>query len=106
MAADASSVSEWLLAYKQGDEQAARKLWERYFQKLIDLARRKLRTLPRRDADEDDIVSAVFENLFLGMQKGIFPRLENRDHLWQILVVLVDRRATDYFRRVKARRKR
>ncbi len=40
---DAGSVSQWLLGLKGGDSVAAQKLWERYYHRLVSLARAKLR---------------------------------------------------------------
>ena len=34
---------------------AAQRLWERYFDDLVRLARPKLGAIPRREADEEDI---------------------------------------------------
>ena len=46
------SVTEWLQNLKQGDSIAAQKLWQRYIERLVRLARKHLRTMPRRMADE------------------------------------------------------
>jgi hypothetical protein len=35
------------------DSEAARQLWDRYFQRLVGLARSKLESAPRRAADEE-----------------------------------------------------
>jgi DNA-directed RNA polymerase specialized sigma24 family protein len=46
------SVTHWLGALKAGDAAAAQHLWERYFDRLVRLARAKLRAMPRSAADE------------------------------------------------------
>ena len=38
------SVTQWLRMLQAGDQAAARPLWERYFRRLVGLARRKLRS--------------------------------------------------------------
>jgi len=42
------SVTHWIGRLKAGDPSAAQKLWEAYFQRLVRLARGRLRTAPRR----------------------------------------------------------
>ena len=98
------SVTNWIGQLKAGDQQAAQKLWERYVQRLLERARHKLGHAPRRAADEDDVVQSAFANLFLGVREGRFSKLDDRQDLWQILVLLTDRRVTDQLRRAGRRR--
>ncbi len=69
-----SSVTEWIAGLKAGEAEAADRLWNRYFQRLVRLARRKLGSAPRRVADEEDIAAIVFRNLWQGAESGRFPR--------------------------------
>jgi hypothetical protein len=55
-----NSVSCWLEGLKEGDSDAAGALWERYCERLVRLARRKLRQSSRRVADEEDIALSAF----------------------------------------------
>ncbi len=87
------TVTHWIRNVKSRDEEALRKIWERYFDKVTRVARHRLGPSRGGDADEEDIALDVFESFYVGMAKGQFPRLENRDDLWQILVVLTARRA-------------
>lgn len=87
------SVTRWLGQLKAGDPQAAQQLWERYFQRLVGLARKKLRGAKRQAADEEDVALSAFDTLCRGAVKGRFPRLEDRDNLWKILVLLTARKA-------------
>jgi hypothetical protein len=48
-------VSNWIDLLKGGDHAAAQPLWERYFQRLVGLARTKLPGSRRRAADEEDV---------------------------------------------------
>ena len=45
------SVSHWIGQLKAGNHAAAQELWEDYFQRLVRLARRKLRGRSRRAGD-------------------------------------------------------
>ena len=92
------SVTGWIDRLKAGDHAAAQPLWERYFARLVGLARQRLEGQPRRAADEEDVALSAFTRFCLGAERGQFPRLEDRDDLWQLLVVLTTRKAVDQFR--------
>lgn len=100
------TVTIWIQKLREGDEVAAQKLWERYFEQLIRLARRKLLTHRRRVADEEDAVAAAFNSVYQGIEQGKFPRLNDRNDLWQLLIVVAERKLIDVVYRPEARQKR
>ena len=53
--ASGGSVTRWLQQLQVGDPTAAQALWERYFPRLVGLARKKLQDSPRRLADEREL---------------------------------------------------
>jgi DNA-directed RNA polymerase specialized sigma24 family protein len=81
---------------KAGDQAAAQVLWERYFDHLVRLARRRLAISRGRgpDADEEDAALSAFDSFCAGLAGGRFPRLEDRDDLWGLLVVITARKAS------------
>src|SRR5262245_12767119 len=87
------SVSRWVTALKGGDAAAAQPLWERYYRRLVALARQKLQSARRRVADEEDVVQNAFHSFFRGVARGRFPQLHDRDNLWRLLVVITARKA-------------
>src|SRR5262245_47716801 len=89
------SVTRWVTALKGGDSAAAQPLWERYYRQLVTLARRKLHSFQRRQADEEDVVQNAFHSFFKGVARGRFPQLHDRDNLWRLLVVITARKALD-----------
>jgi DNA-directed RNA polymerase specialized sigma24 family protein len=95
------SVTRWIGDLKQGDHEAAQPLWERYFQRLVRLARKKLPGAGRRgaDADEEDVALSVFDSLCRGAEQGRFPKLADRDDLWRLLVVITARKAINQAKR-------
>lgn len=93
------SVSYWIDELKQGNEQAAQELWERYYSRLIGLAKKKLGGVPRRVADEDDVVASAFQSFCTRAQEGKFPQLTDRDDLWSLLVVITARKAVNQIQR-------
>src|ERR1051325_667168 len=99
------SVSNWIGQVRQGEEQAAAQLWQRYFHRLVALARTNLRGVARRAADEEDVVLSAFDSFFRGAEQGRFPNLEDRDGLWRLLITLTTRKAA-HLRRDERRLKR
>jgi RNA polymerase sigma factor (sigma-70 family) len=89
------SVTRWVTALRDGDTAAAQPLWERYHRRLVALARDRLGANRRQAADEDDIVQNAFHSFFQGVARGRFPRLDDRDNLWRLLVVITARKAVD-----------
>lgn len=87
------SVTAWLNQLKAGQIRHASQLWQRYKEQLVRLARRKLGRSPRRVADEQDVASSAFDGFLQGVADGRFVQLDDRDDLWQVLVMLVERRA-------------
>jgi len=92
---EAASVTVWIQQLHEGNSLAAQKLWEGYFHRLVGLARGKLRTMPRRGADEEDVALSAFDSFFRGVEQGRFPQLDDRDDLWQILLMITERKAFD-----------
>jgi DNA-directed RNA polymerase specialized sigma24 family protein len=92
------SVTHWLGQLQAGDHAAAQRLWERYFHRLVGLARTKLRDAPRRVADEEDVALSAFDSFCRGAESGHFPQLRDRDDLWRLLFTLTARKAFDLVR--------
>src|SRR5438067_1862730 len=99
------SVTNWINQLKAGDSEAARRLWDGYFRRLVGLARGKLEGSPRRAADEEDVALSAFGSLCRGAEGGRFPHLLDRDSLWQLLVAITAHKALD-LRRREQRKKR
>ncbi|HKB40937.1 MAG TPA: ECF-type sigma factor [Gemmataceae bacterium] len=89
------SVTTWVEQLRAGNRAAAQQLWERYFSRLVSLARRKLRGLRRCAADEEDVALSAFDSFYRGAEQGRFPQLDDRDDLWALLVVITVRKAID-----------
>ncbi len=93
--ASEGSITHCIQLLKAGERVAAQQLWERYFQRLVGLARAQLRNAPRRAADEEDVALSAFESFYQRAERGQFPQLNDRDDLWQLLVVITVRKAID-----------
>jgi DNA-directed RNA polymerase specialized sigma24 family protein len=89
------SVSALIARLQAGDHEAAQPLWERYYPRLVQLARARLRGTPRRVADEEDVALSAFDSLCRGVEQGRFPDLKDRHGLWALLVLITARKAAD-----------
>ena len=89
------SVTNWLHAFQAGDQEAVRQLWKRYFNRMVGLARLKLGHSPRGAADEEDVAVSAFDSFCQGVEQGQFSRLQDRDDLWRMLVVITVRKAVN-----------
>jgi RNA polymerase sigma factor (sigma-70 family) len=80
---------------KDGEDEAAQRLYDRYSQQVAQLALANLGRTARRVAGEEDVVQEVFFCLLRGAAQGQFPQLHDRGDLWRLLLVLTERRAVD-----------
>jgi DNA-directed RNA polymerase specialized sigma24 family protein len=99
------SVSVWLDRLQAGDPAAAQPLWERYFERLVCLARDRLAGLPRREADEEDVALSAFHSVCRAAGQGRFPQLDDRHDLWQVLVMVAERKAVNAARRARRQKR-
>ena len=88
------TVTQWLADLAEGDDDAAQKIWNGYFGKLVSLARRKLGGVPSRDADEEDVALSAMNSFYRGMVQHKFDDVHNRNDLWKLLVTITARKAT------------
>ena len=87
------SVSCWITALQAGDQQAAQKLWEAYWPRLVGLARRKLSGTNYRTFDEEDVVQSAMRSFYQRAEQGKFPELNDRNELWSLLVTITARKS-------------
>ena len=88
-----NTVTLWIEQLRDGNEGPVDLLWQRYFQKLVRLADRRLPIHTKRAFDEEDVALSAFHSLCEGVRGGRFPELQGRDDLWSLLAVLTARKA-------------
>jgi DNA-directed RNA polymerase specialized sigma24 family protein len=91
-------VTLWLGQLLGGDPAAARPLWDRYFHRLVGLARARLRNAPCRVADEEDLALSAFDSFCRNAERGRFPDLADRESLWRLLAAFTIRKVARYHR--------
>ena len=102
---ETSSVTEWIDRLKDRDADAAGRIWARYVDRMVRLAKGKLGRTPRAAADEEDVVQSAFNSFVCAAQQGRFSRLHDRADLWQVLVTLTERKAINQRRRELAQKR-
>jgi DNA-directed RNA polymerase specialized sigma24 family protein len=92
------SVTRVLGQIQAGDRAAVEQLWQRYFHRLVKLARTRLPGVVRRVVDGEDVALSVIESFCRHAEAGRFPEVRDRDSLWRLLVVLTARKAAHQVR--------
>lgn len=86
------SVTEWIRRLKGGDEEAAARIWDRFFSRLCGLANHRMGVRAGAAVDEEDLALSAINALCHGARNDRFPRLENRGDLWSLLAMITIRK--------------
>jgi DNA-directed RNA polymerase specialized sigma24 family protein len=95
---DDASVSHWLDGLRAGDAADIGRLWDRYFTKLVALARARLPAPTRRDVDEEDVALSAFHSFCERAGRGEFPQVADRNDLWRLLSTITARKVVSTIR--------
>jgi len=87
---------------KKGDSGAVEKLWEQYFLQLVEFARKKW---IRHGDDAECVAASAFKSLYLGAERGRFPKLNDRNNLWWLLVRITSNKIADRIQHAKAQKR-
>lgn len=94
------SFDDLMARLRVGDNDAATQVFNRFANRLIELARRRLDPQIRQKLDPEDVLQSVFRSFFAHQAAGQVTGLESWDNLWAWLVVITMRkcgRQMDYF---------
>jgi RNA polymerase sigma-70 factor (ECF subfamily) len=83
--AETSQERDYLDLCRLGNEDAARKLFDDYVDRLVALARRRISQRLASRVDPEDIVQSVFRTFFGRIKEGQF-QIENQDDLCKLLM--------------------
>jgi RNA polymerase sigma factor (sigma-70 family) len=92
-------VTVWLDRLKAGGHtnEAVNQLFERYFVLLVGSARQHLRNRTPKE-DGEDVALAAFDRFVRATAAGRFPKLNDRDDLWRVLLMLTATKAANAVR--------
>jgi DNA-directed RNA polymerase specialized sigma24 family protein len=95
MSAEApGSITRLLDDLKAGQHEAAEAIWRRYYQRVVTLARRQLRSAPHQSVqDVEDVALGAFQGLYAGVVESRFQRLSDRGDLWPVLAAVTAKKA-------------
>jgi RNA polymerase sigma factor (sigma-70 family) len=99
------SVTEWIQDVQQGKSgDATQELFERFYGRLIGLARKRMGNLHAYE-DEQDVAISAMKSFFLRAPEGKFPKLTDRNSLWSLLAVITLNKAASLQRRQLAKKR-
>ena len=77
--------AELMARWRDGDQQAADALFERYAERLLALVRTRLSGQLARRLDAEDVVQSAYRSFFIGARDGRFVLAQSGD-LWRLMV--------------------
>jgi hypothetical protein len=93
------TVTRLLDVLKLGDEQsraeAINKLWSVYIDRLCEVARMTLTSEGMQNSDEESAIISVFDSLNRHAREGRLEEICGRNGLWNCLLNMLHRKATD-----------
>ncbi len=94
------SITRLIRAMQDGRTSAVGPLLEAYFDRLVQLARKRLKDLPGMAAYDEDVALRSFHSLCQRIRDPARPlQLDSRDDLWRLLATRTISRAIDLIRR-------
>src|SRR5581483_7890374 len=98
---DASqSITRLIRAVEDGSSSAVRPLLAAYFDRLVQLARRRLQGLPGLGGYDEDLALRSFHSIYQRLRDPARPLdLAGRDDLWRLLATRTISRTIDLIRR-------
>ncbi|MEQ9411387.1 MAG: ECF-type sigma factor [Fuerstiella sp.] len=99
-------ITELLQRVCQGrDEQATHKLWQAYYHRLQEVARRRLKDFPCRVADEEDVAQSAMNSFFKAAENRRLSPVQNREDLWKLLLTITIRKVNRHKERAMAQKR-
>ena len=86
------SISRAIEHFCESENDASQLIWERYFERIRDFANGKIYPRHRRVFDGEDVAGSALLTLMDGLRKKKFPNINNREQLWQVLIVIATRK--------------
>jgi DNA-directed RNA polymerase specialized sigma24 family protein len=102
------SITHWLVALRQGSEEAACNLWGRYYARIVRLVRHHLHGVGvplSSPIDDENTALEAFHLFCAAHQDGRFPDLSSRRQLWPLLVTITLNRTRDEVRALSAQKR-
>ncbi len=99
----AGSITGWLDSIRTGNDEAAKNIWDRWFDRLCERVAPHSSQL--RIHDNEDIASDAFADFFRAIRNGKFVSLKNRSEIWKLLATIAVRKSAASYRFEQAQRR-
>src|SRR5262249_49751342 len=99
------SVTKLIGLVKSRNAAAAEELFDRYFGRLLGLARARLQGRCLGAADEEDAVQSALAGFLIGAGRGQYTRLHDRDDLWHLLAMITRRKVQKLVKQQQAQKR-
>lgn len=94
------SITRLIRAVQDGSDTAIRPLLAAYFDRLVQLARKRLQNMPGLGGYDEDLALRSFHSVYERLRDPVQPLdLSDRDDLWRLLATRTISRAIDLIRR-------
>src|SRR5262249_18756127 len=94
-----------LARWRQGDQQAAHELFQRYAARLVALARSRLSSKLSHRIEPEDVVQSAYRSFFGDARDGRYD-LQRGGDLWRLLVAITLNKLHDQMRRHTTKKRR
>lgn len=102
---DGGSITHFFQQVRLGEPLAAEILWDRYFPRLLGLARKTLRHRCRTATGPEDIVQSAFVSFWKRARVGDFSDWITRNDVWNLLAKITVRKVHQTVRRAHAKKR-
>ncbi len=97
------SVSQWVVELRKGEQDAAERLWHRYYRRLVQWASRRLSASCGLE-DEEDLAARTLKSFLLRIQQGQLTNVRHRDEVWRVLLTILRRKYFNLWRKWRCHR--
>jgi RNA polymerase sigma factor (sigma-70 family) len=98
-------ITEYLKAFKAGDAARLNDILKAYWSQLVAHCEQRLSRKFKPQQEGQDFAIQAFHNLAEGVRRGRWPRLDNRNDLWQVLLQAANCRIKDFVRNQMAEKR-
>ena len=99
------SISILLEELRAGDEPAFEQLFNRFFDRLKSVARKRVSVRDRKVVDDEDLAVWAMNTFQRCVRDGMYPKIQNRRDIWKFLVSILERKSVDHIRRQHAEKR-
>lgn len=98
-------LTMWIERLRDGDSEAKEVIFRQHFEQLVRYARKRLKGLPSRERDEEDVALSVLDTFMRRINDGQYTWVADRQDLWRALYDVAAKRVAKEFRRQLAQKR-